>query len=125
MDYVKEELLRQNRALEALMRTGMAEEDPAEQEDSARQSFGSKAETGEGRIPPRKDFEAGQGAGAGSFRETLAREKIPLWTESPEEAGGRLWESERLSVRREESVRAMSRAIERDARRYDGGFTMY
>ena len=124
MDYVREELLRQSRVLEALMRTG-AEEDAAEQEESARQSVNGEAEAGEGRIPPRKESKEGNGFRAGGLRETLAREKRPVWDETAEETGGRLGESNRFASRRQESVRAVSRAIELDARRYDGGFTMY
>ena len=40
-------------------------------------------------------------------------------------AAGAFPEGGAAALRREDGVRALSRAVERDARRYDGGFTIY
>ena len=47
----------------------------------------------------------------------------PVW--APEEAAGAFPEGGAAALRREDGGRALSRAVQRDARRYDGGFTIY
>lgn len=127
MDYVREELLRQRRALEALLLTGATDEEAsvAEEIDPVQEHAAEMlaARAGEGRFAERNVLLHGarrslHGAAptlwsAGAFPETEAISALP-------ERGGSLGPA-RMQVQ----VREVSRAVERDARRYDGGFTMY
>ena len=126
MDYVREELLRQNRVLEALLRTGTEQEqEPDRQETAERPRL---RESRRGAAPMETEeaggtvhLPAGRGSGAAE------RNGTALWQETAGDAADRRSFPERgISVlRRGEGAREVSRAIERDARRYDGGFTMY
>lgn len=126
MDYVREELLRQNRALEALMRAGAAEEErEAERAESVRQ----RTADGTGRGMRTSDFAEPSGAEyrlrGGFARELPERRERPLWAESAAQRVEMPEETLGIGGHRQTDVREVSRAIERDARRYDGGFTMY
>ena len=126
MDYVREELLRQNRALEALMRAGAAEEErEAERAESVRQ----RTADGTGRGMRTSDFAEPSGAEhrlrGGFARELPGRRERPLWAESAAQRVEMPEETLGIGGHRQTDVREVSRAIERDARRYDGGFTMY
>ena len=126
MDYVREELLRQRWALEALLLTGAADEAPEAEETDPVQERAAEmlaAKAGEDRFPERSAplrsvRRSLRGAeptpwSAGAFPETETISAVPEW-------GGSLGPA-RMQVQ----VREVSRAVERDARRYDGGFTMY
>ena len=125
MDYVREELLRQSRALEALMRTGAAEDEPAEREETERRSLGRETGKGKGMLPPLQAGEVPDRSRKNGAWEVPEGKNSTLWTEAAGEMGGSVREERRFVSFGRESVREVSRAIERDARRYDGGFTMY
>lgn len=129
MDYVREELLRQRTALERLM-TGGAEQPsvPEAQEDPAH------------RLPVRK--EAAEDAPA-VHREQKGQETARRFRSMERERASFSHSGRQFAEETEDSfpwgerslrpafepvgadVRQVSRAIERDARRYDGGFTIY
>ena len=125
MDYVREELLRQSRALEALMRTGAAEDEPAEREETERRSLRRENGKGEGTLPPLQASEVPDRSRKNGVWEVPEGKNSALWAEAAGEMGGSVWEERRFVSFGRESVREVSRAIERDVRRYDGGFTMY
>lgn len=126
MDYVREELLRQKRALEALM-LGAAEEERAGEEslppvedrpeDGATERLRSpSAVKGSGRAVRLSKTEAAERSlrrGAEWFAQEAAVERLPA-----AEGGA-------SAVVMRSDARRLSRTIQRDARRYDGGFTIY
>ena len=127
MDYVREELLRQNRVLEALMRSGAEREQEPEQEEPEALSLG-KVRLDRAAAPAKQEETDGVTRlpkhGGSAAAERRGRE---VWAGFAGEAAERTAFSERGApvLRPGEGVREVSRAIERDARRYDGGFTMY
>lgn len=129
MDYVREELLRQRTALERLMAGGAEQPSvPEAQEDPAH------------RLPVRK--EAAEDAPA-AHRERKGQETARRFRSMEREQTGFAHSGRQFAEEMEGSfpwgerslrpafepagadVRQVSRAIERDARRYDGGFTIY
>ena len=127
MDYVREELLRQRRALEALM-LGAAEEEregeepppPAEDRlarDAAERRHFPSGVKRDGRTAPL----SGTGAAERRLRrgtERPAQERtINRWPFKAEDGA--------FAVLTQSGARSLSRVIQRDARRYDGGFTIY
>lgn len=79
-------------------------------------------------------FTGGQtpvGAAAVSGGGTLAGESravsyvLPAAAAVPGRAGAGVWDTAAASAGADVSARELSRAIERDARRYDGGFSLY
>ena len=164
MDYVREELLRQQAVLAALMGGGR-ESETAEQAGQRRAAGGAEerlagdlsgewmdsalegGETNPGEMGPRVRL-AGSGAtrpdalrtgrpSAPGFYGVGGRERPAAWQEtmgpvlrmraglSEVFAGGGLGSPDRSAVQGSADVQAVSRAIQRDARRYDGGFTIY
>ena len=125
MDYVREELLRQNRALEALMKVGAAEPEDRETEETAQQKFAGGAgrwERGSASVEmPGTETQLR----TVDFREPLGRRGRPVWAEPAGEDRVISGEKVAFGSHRQTGVQEVSRAIERDARRYDGGFTMY
>ena len=125
MDYVREELLRQSRALEALMRVDAAEPEDRETEEAAQQKFGGGAgrwERGSASVEmPGAEIRLR----TVDFREPLGRREDLIWAEPAGEDAVTFGERVGFGSYRQTGVREVSRAIERDARRYDGGFTMY
>ena len=141
MNYIREELLRQQRALAALMsgeEPDLAEErgeglaDLAREEREELRGHGDTAGYG-GRPLSRSVSRAAEGV---PFFEPAAFENgepaVP-WAVAgtrarPETAGmaaGRWSVSEALAAGTAMDLRSVSRGIQRDARRYDGGFSMY
>jgi len=125
MDYVREELLRQNRALEVLMKVGAAEPEDREGEKPKKQRLDGEAGRGERGLTSAEMPGAGIRLRAADSRESLGRRENLLWAEPAGEDVVIPGETVGFGVFRQASVREVSRAIERDARRYDGGFTMY
>jgi len=126
MDYVKEELLRQKRALEALM-LGAAEEE-REGEEAPPPTEESSADTAAELLHPRLAAEgsrrtarpAATGAAGRSLRRDAERFAQGAAAERRYSA-----ESALSAVAVQSDARRLSRTIQRDARRYDGGFTIY
>ena len=129
MDYVRGELLRQKRALEALLGGG-AEEEHEEQKEAQAEPLPESRETAVGRlrsasagetadrVPPvwRDAVRSARSVRTGSVRP--AEESVWGSTGSGAFAGG-------VEERVRTDARLLSRTIQRDARRYDGGFTGY
>ena len=126
MDYVREELLRQQKALEMLL-SGAASE--PEREEAA-----AEATSGAWRTEREKPV-AGRVPEANAESRRIHR---MIRTESVSEGwmGSMVEEAEWLRKQNpsngavaagteETNVRAVSRAVQRDARRYDGGFSIY
>lgn len=61
----------------------------------------------------------------GSGAETPGQEGLPVFRETGRTGGTALWDGEGESLRAEDEARRLSRAVQRDARRYDGGFQIY
>jgi len=128
MDYVREELLRQRMALERLM-TGGAEREPVpeSQEDATRaltadeeraEAIRRVSRKGERRDTARRSRRAEHGQSnlpRSESRGAAEAEPLARWGERRAASAS---ESIRIGARQ------VSRAIERDARRYDGGFTI-
>ena len=127
MDYVQEELLRQRRMLAELMtggsretaETAEAEEEMplrrAARENEVRRSQRTAAEEvyrEQRRFTRGTAYEAGRSAAGGS-----------VVYETAEVTGGERTVISGQAARTD--VQAVSRAIQRDARRYDGGFSLY
>ena len=128
MDYVREELLRQKRVLEGLMGGKGSESEAAEQEESGLpDSGGEELSKAVSRVRKRvsernrergwkyedevsEPFAAGSAEGDDLTEEMVAR------------VAARGFGFEKQPVA---EVRELSRAVQRDARRYDGGFSMY
>lgn len=128
MDYVKEELLRQKRALEGLMGGRGSEREAAEQEESVQPDGGWELSVEPVRRVRKHSFERNWrhgGKSADVDSEALAAgiaEGKDLAEAPAARAAARGFGFERQSAA---EVRALSRAVQRDARRYDGGFSMY
>lgn len=134
MDYVREELLRQHTVLAQLMTGGSAEEQtPEEEERVLRKSEGIPAETNVRQRPQVKEKGRESLRTQGKYQKKHQRNQQRM---EPSEARReavleepfhqewiRTGASFSASVRN--SAREMSWTIQRDARRYDGGFTIY
>lgn len=163
MDYVQEELLRQQVLLSVLMNGvsgGDREEAPSEAERTAavetalgktfvgtelwrESSQGDGPETealrvrvSDGETDPVENRTAGRrmtGAAAGRMGSLSRRETgsgSARWADSGPAGGAGTGKNRWVSVSRRSAgesadPQAVSRAIQRDARRYDGGFTIY
>ena len=129
MDYIREELLRQNRILTRLMigENSQDELEPVAKEDH---SFSEeKDESAETRWS-RSAVEELTAAGIAAVG-TDGDERPRLQRKSESDSGETGW-SAFYAVRKDPketgdatNIRAMSRYIQRDARRYDGGFSIY
>lgn len=62
---------------------------------------------------------------AGSGAEMPGQEGLPVFRETGRTGGTAPWDGEGESLRAEDEARRLSRAVQRDARRYDGGFQIY
>ncbi|MEY8387181.1 hypothetical protein AALC17_07760 [Oscillospiraceae bacterium 38-13] len=90
------------------------------------------AEAGDGEAPGRAvSFRRAEWAGTdrrrgGAFGEALKR-GIPSFSQETEADGAMVWRGGREAApfRAEDGARAVSRAVQRDSRRYDGGFVLY
>lgn len=122
MDYIREELLRQRKLWSALLLgrgTAAEEEETRENEVEYAEEV---PDAGSGvRAESEEVFKAGGGAGAPRPTERTRR-----WMQT-ENGGGVRMVTEVLRVEQREATdaKALSRAVQRDARRYDGGFTLY
>lgn len=147
MDYMGELLRRQRAALTALLlggetaETGLADDGTAaelervavartaETEQDPARSAGT-----EGTVPAVREYraqqqETGTAVSGRTRRELLERDTAGEWgTVWPPDSGFTGWDSRWPaggSAAGETGVREVSRAIQRDARRYDGGFSIY
>ena len=129
MDYIREELLRQNRILKRLMvgEDSQNERDTTEQD---RRVFPAEKELDARTRWSRAAVEELTAAGI-TVAETGGDENPRLQRKPESDSGETGWNSFYVawkgSKEREETtnIRAMSRSIQRDARRYDGGFSIY
>lgn len=142
MDYIREELLRQRNAWAALLRSGQRSEgeDFAEQSGAAVNGLAKSAE------------ESGRANGQRGSKDILRTARRRLWPARQEHTARRRdggvseemtaagWaggaEPADVTVRpglqnlrpetaREQGAKELSRVIQRDSRRYDGGFALY
>ena len=130
MDYIREEFLRQRRALERLM-TGGAKTVEAEGAEETAPAYGMYVK---GERPDAVENRAVSAAEAGRAvvrrvaagkSGALRRIGVPA-AAAAGAAGLAAVESVSAVMRTEKTdARAVSRAIQRDARRYDGGFSLY
>lgn len=149
MNYIQEELLRQRRALAALMsgqEPETEERSASEMPEQAAEQSGRLARRGEHGTVRDGGTEPGAGTpegrstdtlrelagdalpGGGGPRETeTARTAPERWTETGTERLAGPWAAVGASSAGERAVdlRTVSRGFQRDARRYDGGFSMY
>lgn len=129
MDYVREELLRQKRALEALLGGG-AEEEHEEQREAQAEPLPESRETAVDRL---RSVPAGETADrVPPVRRGAVRSDRSARTQSVRPAEESVWGSAGFGAfaggageRVRTDARLLSRTIQRDARRYDGGFTVY
>lgn len=125
MDYILEELERQRLAMELLLATpvkeatGNTEWEPNEER---RIGFGPEAGNAwEASAAERRSSAAvGENTRAASAELQMAKEQRVL---SAAQGGGRQLRSGETTLRL--SAQEVSRAVERDARRYDGGYRAY
>ena len=142
MDYIREELLRQRQAWSALLRSGQQTETEertqpavgeaenplwADAAEGGRFTASGGAET----LPP-----AANGPG-GRQRSAAARRRAAAGKTAAVPAGGSVsgnaaglpvypaMQALRPEMPGEQGVKELSRIIQRDSRRYDGGFTLY
>ena len=129
MDYIREELLRQNRILTRLM-VGEDSQNERGATEQDRRVFSAEKETGARTRWSRAAVEELAAAGI-AVAETGGDENPRLQRKPESDSGETGWNSfyavwedpkEREEVT---NIRAMSRTIQRDARRYDGGFSIY
>lgn len=149
MNYIQEELLRQRRALAALMsgQEPETEEKPAsEAPERAAEQDRRPARSGEHGTVRDGGTEMGDGTrkrrpadarresvqdlltGGGGLREAeTARSASEHWMETGTERLAGPWAAANAASAGERGVdlRTVSRGFQRDARRYDGGFSMY
>lgn len=141
MDYIREELLRQRNAWAALLRSGQRDETETLSEQQAVDSrvLEPAKETDRTYGLPAAEAEtaktAPHGAGQARWRntgkrrrETAAAEAAAVrWSNAVAGSGSDhtalpLLRPER---RQEQGAKELSRVIQRDSRRYDGGFVLY
>ena len=139
MDYIREELVRQRGAFLLLLSGG-----GEQQEEERRKEFRptekeslTQAERRKIRLPAeeqsaadlRPDVDSQTAQWLGTVREPemfrftalSAQKAVGVGTE----AGRYRLGPRTAGIRREETAKALSRAFERDARRYDGGYPLY
>lgn len=138
MNYIQEELLRQRNALAALM-SGTTAEEAEERERSGPDRAEWK---GGGTAATDKDAEGAMGRAGETGVEAVAvsgkaagRQAGDLRSGAPQRSGGwtalqrtepwRTGSGVAMPERMAMDLRAVSRGIQRDARRYDGGFSTY
>ena len=141
MDYLQEMARRQQAVLTRLLTGGRSREETAAEEESSRtrERPGTEGESGtavretgyaaeSAEIPEQSSLEPG-GTGAETVRgkgeAELFRQADALWRDNQGTAGslpGILMPSSGYPAAEAEEI---SRAVQRDARRYDGGFTMF
>ena len=127
MDYVREELLRQRRVLEALLSGTVPEQEKEENTDVERSASAPQTEwerTAAGTVPEKNTERRG------SHR--MSRAEVEREGRMGGMAEGAEWfrvqnlPNGAVSAGTEQAdVRVVSRAVQRDARRYDGGFSIY
>jgi hypothetical protein len=129
MDYIREELLRQNRILTRLMigEKSQDELDPLAKEGHI---FSEEKDTSAEIRWSRSVVEELTAAGI-AVAGTGGEESLRMQRKSESDSGETGW-SAFYAVRKDPketgdaaNIRAMSRYIQRDARRYDGGFSIY
>lgn len=132
MDYIREELLRQNRILAALMSVTETPEDTQDPQEESRQTISSPGtdETNPTAIWRRRAVEELSAAGVqiSGVRNDQNPKKQPGGDFYAEEAARTplyVVPQERTGSRETADIRDVSRCIQRDARRYDGGFSIY
>lgn len=95
----------------------------------ARRAESAESERPLGRSGERRTGESGGGAASGGGTAALGpARRRPVWAPEPEEtSGGAAFRGSGgdAAPPAEDGARALSRAVQRDARRYDGGFTIY
>ena len=129
MDYIREELLRQNRILTRLMvgKDSQNERDAPEQD---RRVFSAEKETAARTRWSRVAVEELTAAGI-AVAETGGDKSRRMQRKTESDSDETEWNSFyavwKDPKEREETtnIREMSRSIQRDARRYDGGFSIY
>ena len=142
MDFIREELLRQKRLLTVLM-TGKTREQTEEYEHAGEDFSEQLVQAGQGAGRPvfedaasdnhtywMRTFMSEQSGSAktkqGRRRYVSSEEKCWRQTHAAEENAGAVYVMPHKEAATGRSdVREMSRTIQRDARRYDGGFLMY
>lgn len=142
MDYIREELLRQRQAWSALLRSGQQTEREEQIAPAGGEAEHSPwAETAESRrraVPGGTEtlLPAANGPGR-QQRSAPARRRASAAETAVVPGGGRVsgsaaglsvypaMQALRPETMREQSVKELSRIVQRDSRRYDGGFTLY
>ena len=143
MDYIREELLRQRRAWSALLRSGQQtekEEQPAPAGAGAEQLLPMEAAESGRRTAEFALAEPAPTAvpSRGARQKTAPRRSRVSAADAAVEVTGRgagggaagvpvypAMQALRPESRGEAGVKELSRIIQRDSRRYDGGFTLY
>ena len=129
MDYIREELLRQNRILTRLM-VGEDSQNERDAPEQDRRVFSAEKETAARTRWSRAAVEALTAAGI-AVAETGGDKSRRMQRKTESDSGETEWNSfyavwkdpkEREATT---NIREMSRSIQRDARRYDGGFSIY
>ena len=119
MDYIQEELLRQKKLLTALMvgEVRFSSEETPEETTARRDEMltSQNAPERDLRVMRRSAHE-----GAAGSRRTIDRE-----TEIETDGSGRVLRLAERDRSARADAQAVSRMIQRDARRYDGGFSLY
>ena len=129
MDYIREELLRQNRILTRLM-VGEDSRNDRDATEQDRRIFPAEKELAARARWSRAAVEELTAAGI-AVAETGGDENTRLQRKPESNSGETGWNSFYAVWKdpkgREETtnIRAMSQTIQRDARRYDGGFSIY
>lgn len=134
MDYIREELLRQQVALAALLLGKAAEEETVRDEETAGGEWPTEVSTRKSPAAAAAELETenvrGPEAGAAGTEASSWPARGTgggLGTDSLAERGGERMVTEVLwaDTGGMSDAKALSRTFQRDARRYDGGFRLY
>lgn len=138
MNYIQEELLRQRKALAALM-SGAPAQEAEEQERSGleraelktgetaaadRAAAGDRGRAGEAGAEELSASGKAAGRQVGDLR-SGASQRSGGWTALQRTGPWQTGSGAAAADRTETDLRAVSRGVQRDARRYDGGFSTY
>lgn len=134
MDYIREELLRQQEALTALLlgqQNTPRQEEPAAMQSGQRRTVRQAEIAGSGQTALPMDYEEVQlqqralAAAAGEDRLSRVGERRMVDPLAASLNGMAVRETYRHTGTKSREAEDLSRVFQRDARRYDGGFTLY
>lgn len=143
MDYIREELLRQQAALAALLLGKAAEEETVGDESAINAEWPAETVTRKRAATADEELETENArrpdTGAARMEESILLAGTPCWSGDVRRTGGGLNADGLVEHGGERTVtevlwtdtggmsdaKALSRTFQRDARRYDGGFRLY